>query len=56
MFSKEMIDNVLCLVEKRTRVRNIIGGKKEVSYITRIINIHTGVPEDIIIEKKIIKV
>jgi len=44
------------LLRKELGLRNIIGGKKEVSYITRIINVHTGVPEDIIIEKKIIKV
>jgi len=54
MIFKEMIDGVLCLVEKRTTVRNIKGGKKEVSFITRILDIHTGIPKDIKITTKII--
>lgn len=54
MISKEMIDGVLCLVEKRTRVKNIKGGKKEVSFITRILDIHTGIPKDIRITTKIV--
>ena len=56
MITKEIIDNVLCLVEKRTRVRNIIGGKKEVTYITRILDIHTGIPKDIRMDTKIITI
>ena len=54
MITTEIIDGVLCLVEKRTRVRNITGGKKEMSFITRILDLHTGIPKDIRITKKIV--
>jgi hypothetical protein len=54
MITTEIIDGILSLVEKRTRVKNIEGGKKEVSYITRILDIHTGIPKDIRITTKII--
>lgn len=56
MITTEIINGILCLVQKRTRVRNIKEGKKEVTYITRILDIHTGIPVDIIEEKEIIKV
>lgn len=54
MITTAIIDGVLCLIEKRTRVKNIKGGKKEVSFITRILDLHTGIPKDIRIETKII--
>lgn len=54
MISTEIIDGVLCLVEKRTRVNKLKGGKKEVSFITRILDLHTGIPKDIRVTTKIV--
>jgi hypothetical protein len=54
MITTEIIDGILSLVEKRTSVKNIKGGKKEISFITRILDLHTGIPKDIRITKKII--
>ena len=54
MIFTAIIDGALCLVQKRSTVRNIDGKKYQV-LITRILNVNTGVPMDIKEEIKEIK-